>query len=351
MVRRFEMPKQIMNEIKKMDIPDQLRELDKYFNKIGMTQKLIDEMGGTTLGIWSQIKEQTAVIMREMGKPGLQTVKSFLDQIQSGLENGNADRWANIGARWINATLTGLTNGATSLYNWFDSLTKSDEWKTKTTMFSKIDFFVGDVYERFLSWLTSENGRQKIERTTSDLIQIVGGALNASSEALKPIGEQLGSAIGKGVLSGIKTSLSEWTANLPSVGEVLYGAGQGIWNAVVPDEWESHAKAPSWLRNQATELKVRKSFQKTKAEQLRGDVGRYKTGLDYVPHDWFPAYLDKGEKVLTAREADDYRKGKSGGGNGFTIVMNGTVIREEADINKLGAAIVREFRRAGGDGA
>lgn len=34
---------------------------------------------------------------------------------------------------------------------------------------------------------------------------------------------------------------------------------------------------------------------------------RFKTGLDYVPSDYFPAFLDEGEAVLTKREATIYR--------------------------------------------
>ena len=44
-----------------------------------------------------------------------------------------------------------------------------------------------------------------------------------------------------------------------------------------------------------------------------GSVGQYATGLDYVPYDNFPAYLHKGEAVLTATEAAAWRHGQGAG--------------------------------------
>ena len=38
--------------------------------------------------------------------------------------------------------------------------------------------------------------------------------------------------------------------------------------------------------------------------------GRFRSGIDNVPYDRFPAFLDAGEMVLTAHEAESYRKSK-----------------------------------------
>jgi phage-related protein len=43
------------------------------------------------------------------------------------------------------------------------------------------------------------------------------------------------------------------------------------------------------------------------------------SGLDYVPRNNFPAMLHEGEAVLTASEADAWRKGNGGAGNGVVI--------------------------------
>lgn len=45
-------------------------------------------------------------------------------------------------------------------------------------------------------------------------------------------------------------------------------------------------------------------------------------GLDYVPYNNYLSYLHRGEAVLTATEAEEWRRGKSGNGSGITIVQN-----------------------------
>mgnify|MGYP000886572458 CR=1 FL=1 len=69
----------------------------------------------------------------------------------------------------------------------------------------------------------------------------------------------------------------------------------------------------------------------------------YATGLARVPYDNFPALLHEGERVLTAAEARGYNQGGSGG---FTIVMNGTTIREDADIDRVAQALLEKLRQA-----
>ena len=71
--------------------------------------------------------------------------------------------------------------------------------------------------------------------------------------------------------------------------------------------------------------------------------GRYATGIDYVPYDNFPALLHQGGRVQTAVEA---RSEKNGVG-GVQIIMNGTVIREDADIDRVAQALLQRMEMAG----
>ena len=71
--------------------------------------------------------------------------------------------------------------------------------------------------------------------------------------------------------------------------------------------------------------------------------GGYAAGIDYVPYDNFPALLHQGERVQTAVEA---RSEKNGFG-GVQIIMNGTVIREDADIDRVAQALLQRMEMAG----
>ena len=68
----------------------------------------------------------------------------------------------------------------------------------------------------------------------------------------------------------------------------------------------------------------------------------YATGLERVPYNNFPALLHEGERVLTAQEARGYDQG----GGGIQIIMNGTTIREDADVYRLAQELLAQLRQA-----
>lgn len=51
-------------------------------------------------------------------------------------------------------------------------------------------------------------------------------------------------------------------------------------------------------------------------------VSNHAVGLDYVPRDNYMANLHRGEAVLTRGEAEEWRRGESGGRGGVTVVQN-----------------------------
>lgn len=63
-------------------------------------------------------------------------------------------------------------------------------------------------------------------------------------------------------------------------------------------------------------------------------IPRFLTGIDEVPYDFFPAYLDKGERVLTATENRAFNEGtlspNQGEGNGSKFNLNFYNIKEKS---------------------
>ena len=65
---------------------------------------------------------------------------------------------------------------------------------------------------------------------------------------------------------------------------------------------------------------------------------RFRAGIDYVPHDKYAAYLDAGEAVLTAQEAEEYRHSKREG-RGSVFENDSTNIVNNISINIPSVAI------------
>lgn len=71
---------------------------------------------------------------------------------------------------------------------------------------------------------------------------------------------------------------------------------------------------------------------------LEVTLPRFRAGIDYVPHDKFAAYLDAGEAVLTAQEAEEYRQSKREG-RGSVFENDSTNIINNISINIPSVAI------------
>ncbi|MFY2158062.1 hypothetical protein ACOSZF_20850 [Cytobacillus firmus] len=319
MVRRFEMPRQVMNEIKKMDLADQLVALDNYFNKIGMTQKLIDEMGGTTLGVWAQIKESANVILRTMGAPALEQVKTFLKGIREGMTSVKevvADRnlftpeefrekynraikveqFKETGARIIENITTGFINGVSAVGRWVEAIKSSDDWKQANSLHAKIGIVFSSLWDAFKSWLDG-GGRTQLASAASELIKILAEGVRVSSGPMMEVGTQIGGAIGAGVISGAASYIKDnWWRIIP----------EGVQNGPVG----TLVQLPGKLARSAMDKLTHGQFSKAIEKGRKGKS--HASGLTRVPYNGYQATLHKGERVLTPEEAKVYNSGDAG---------------------------------------
>lgn len=363
-VERFEMPRAIMNEIKKLPLDEQLKRLDEYFNKIGMTQKLIDEMGNTSLGLWQQVQEKVQLILRDMGGPSLEVISKFLTNILKRLEDDDMQRFAQVGAKWIENILTGLTNSIVKVYDWFAGITSSEEWKSATTLSAKVKIIIDDLMERFTNWY--ENGgkddlKDMAKKLTNGLATLLEDNSKTIVDAALRVGKSVGSALAKGISDAL---YSHPIANIlfkSGAGALVGGKVGGAPGAVIggaAGAIKSSADALSpYLFGKWDKPKSQGGTYTPAGEywmNLFGIGKSHAAGIDYVPYDGYRATLHKGETVLTREEARDYRKNKGYAGvmvNIENITLNGVGGDLEKAADELMEIMSYKIRAAGEAGA
>lgn len=177
----------------------------------------------------------------------------------------------------------------------------------------------------------NENLPQMLDTAGRMLIAFVQGI----SEHLPDIVKAAGSIIG--------TLLTYFVNHLPEIvngalkmgGAIVDGIMQGIsaaWDGLV-----------SWFNGIFNSLFGNRSVN-VNVNGASSSNRRHAGGLDYVPYNDYVANLHRGEMVLTAREADEYRKNGVQGGTGF--VVNQTIYAAKQSPVELAAATRAAFQRA-----
>lgn len=123
-------------------------------------------------------------------------------------------------------------------------------------------------------------------------------------------------SVGNQVVNGIKSGISSIWGGLTSF-------VKGLWNGI-----------KDIFTIDASDVK----------NKTGGSNSRRAGGLDYVPYNDYVANLHRGEMVLTAREADEYRKNGVQSGTGF--VVNQTIYAAKQTPVELAAATRAAFQRA-----
>ena len=179
-----------------------------------------------------------------------------------------------------------------------------------------VDAVFNVVDSLFVFLLDPENLAKIINAALNIVIALAGGLIAAIPRLLTAVGQLI-----KKLIDNFKET--DWG----EVGENLIdGLLEGLKKA-----WES---IKTWFTNAWDKLFGNKSVD-VSANVSGGDVdGSHAGGLDYVPFDGYVAELHKGEQVLTAEEARDYKRG----GRVVSVVQN---IYSQA---KTAADLIQEAR-------
>lgn len=177
----------------------------------------------------------------------------------------------------------------------------------------------------------NENLPQMLDTAGRMLIAFVQGISNHLPDIVKAAGSIIG------------TLLTYFVNHLPEIvngalkmgGAIVDGIMQGIsaaWNGLV-----------SWFNGIFNSLFGNRSVN-VNVNGASSSNRRHAGGLDYVPYNDYVANLHRGEMVLTAREADEYRKNGVQSGTGF--VVNQTIYAAKQTPVELAAATRAAFQRA-----
>lgn len=177
----------------------------------------------------------------------------------------------------------------------------------------------------------NENLPQMLDTAGRMLIVFVQGISNHLPDIVKAAGSIIG------------TLLTYFVNHLPEIVNGALKMGSAIVDGIMQGISAAWDGLVSWFNGIFNSLFGNRSVN-VNVNGASSSNRRHAGGLDYVPYNDYVANLHRGEMVLTAREADEYRKNGVQGGTGF--VVNQTIYAAKQTPVELAAATRAAFQRA-----
>ena len=177
----------------------------------------------------------------------------------------------------------------------------------------------------------NENLPQMLDAAGRMLIAFVQGISNHLPDIVKAAGSIIG------------TLLTYFVNHLPEIVNGALKMGSAIVDGIMQGISAAWDGLVSWFNGIFNSLFGNRSVN-VNVNGAGSSNRRHAGGLDYVPYNDYVANLHRGEMVLTAREADEYRKNGVQGGTGF--VVNQTIYAAKQTPVELAAATRAAFQRA-----
>ncbi|WP_340030081.1 hypothetical protein MHB71_15280 [Paenibacillus sp. FSL H7-0940] len=342
LVERFELPRSAINEIKKLPLKEQLVQLDKFLNKIGATNELIDAQAGTTMGQWRTAVGGVNRALRQMGTDALTSLKPVLADFNAWLKG---PQFAALKAWGVDA-FGGLVKGAVNAVRNATSFVQKNfinnpVFNQLPTFEQKVAFIFDSIGESFNKWWDA-GGKDQTTKVTSDLIGYLTDAIEGSGKQLTSIGVKLGKGIAEGIMQGIRDHLN--------VASLLNPAKQQMeeFNRQYNSAEKLKKELDSWSKDNPGKPKVEGGSIGAPAkpdslwDKATNALG-FSSGLDRVPYNNYPARLHQDEMVLNSQEARDYRNSGAGGKTPPSIVIQNVTISNGMDYDTFVGRLARDL--------
>lgn len=241
------------------------------------------------LSSYADVVEAIHTIQDEMGITG--TTAKEAETTISGSVNSMKAAWQN----W----LTGIGNSDADIGELTENLVQSAQ-----TVVNNVMPVVGQVLTT-LGTVVTENAPQILTAGVTLILALIQGIVESIPAIVQAIPQ---------LIDGIVNAFSDASGQILSIGsQIVDDIIDGISSA-----WDGLV---SWFNGLWDSLFGGRSVNVGVTTSGGGGGGRA-IGMDYVPYNGMPAVLHRGEAVLTSYEADQWRRGRSGGnGNGITIVQ------------------------------
>jgi hypothetical protein len=370
MVERFELPRTVINEIKKMDLPDQLTALDRVLNKMGISQELLDKQDATALAQYTQGIDKLRLGLMKAGQQGLEKIKPMLVDFNEMLDGPGFQKFVDFGSDLLGGMMQGVVDGVDRAKRYVEThFINNPAFNNLPDVKSKVLFVIDDLMKTFNDWLASD-GSAKINEAAATLTTTLSTALQNSAPKIVTAAIEFGEALGGGIVEGIKKRIDKSPYSALFTGALAGGAGGRLFGAPgmivgalgggaagVAQHYTNKtidAAKGAGLADKTYGVLEKIGFDKA-ADFLYNPAnyapwtkpdGSHATGLSRVPRDGYVATLHRDEQVLTKGQADERRRG--GGGVSVTVNTGPVTVRQESDIDAIARGLVREMKRLGG---
>ena len=362
LVERFELPRSVLNEWKKLPLEEQLKNLDKYFDKIGASNELLEAQSNTTLGQYRKSLGMINRALREWGTEGLRKINPLLQDFNKWLNGADFAKFK----KWGTDMFSGLVNGAVDAVRKASAYINNNfinnpEFQRLPDIQAKIKYIFTTLMDDFKAWYNTD-GRANVQSIATDLTNTLGAALKASApllDAAKTIGLSVGKSVVTGVLEAINADPIVSAAVFGGAGALvgglpgaLIGAGGGIVVSGIQGG-QKRDELVDRYKNGGMNAEEKTRFEEIGKQVINDNVWGwpkkalgFSGGINNVPYNNMPALLHKGEEVLTREEAKRHRgEGGANGGGSRSVVISGNnfYVREEADIEKIAKRLAYEM--------
>lgn len=122
MAERFGLGKKELNRIKKLDVPQQIAEITKMLDGMGITDSAIEKMAKTSQASLNGVKERFEAFMQVVGGDGNKTMGKFYRRLSGMFDSDNATKFADKLGKGLNFALTKAISIGEWLWKWRDPI-------------------------------------------------------------------------------------------------------------------------------------------------------------------------------------------------------------------------------------